>query len=220
MNQKKNKIKLLIVVVFSAIGPLLGQPVYDLSFQGMLTDIEGNRIANENFDLTVQLKRVSGSETLFEFSSATTTDQEGWFGFTISEISRFLKDGETFSDPVVIKMEFLPNSTSQWIDQGGDFIVNYTLSSRHSNQTIEMEMTRMEGSKLMVHSEDHLYAFKDQYPFAYLTGGFLITDQPPVNSQLLNDLKQWLLPEEVDEEGAASRGVKGGFPTGGYYRKK
>jgi len=217
---KKSKIYLLIAVVLSAIGPLLGQPVYDLSFQGMLTDIEGDRIANESFDLTVRLKRVSGSETLFEFSSATNTDQEGWFGFNVSEISRFLKDGESFSDPVVIRMEFLPSSNTKWIKQGEDFVVHYTLLFRQSEQTVEMEITRMEGSKLLVHTEDHLYAFKDQYPFAYLTGGFLLTDQPPVGDQLINDLKQWLLPEEADEEGAASRGVKGGFPTGGYYRKK
>jgi len=219
MNQKKNCICFLIVMVFSAIGPLVGQAVYDLNFQGLLKDIEGKRIADESFDLSVQVKRASGSETLFEFSSATQSNPEGWFGFNISEISRFLNNGEPFSDPVLIKMELLPNSSTLWIKQGEKFELSYTLSSQQTGQNYEIEMTRMEGSKLLAHSEDHLHAFKDQYPFANLTGGFLLTDQPPLSSEVINDLKQWILPEEA-EEGAGSRGVKGGFPTGGYYRKK
>jgi len=77
----------------------------------------------------------------------------------------------------------------------------------------------MEGSELVVHTENHLFAFKDQYPFAYLTGGFLITDKPPVSTQSISDLQQWLLPVDQDEDGAPSRGVKGGFPAGGYYKK-
>lgn len=219
MNQKKNCICFLIVMLFSAIGPLVGQAVYDLNFQGLLKDIEGKRIADESFDLSVQVKRASGSETLFEFSSATQSNPEGWFGFNISEISRFLNNGEPFSDPVLIKMELLPNSSTLWIKQGEKFELSYTLSSQQIGQNYEIEMTRMEGSKLLAHSEDHLHAFKDQYPFANLTGGFLLTDQPPLSSEVINDLKQWILPEEA-EEGAGSRGVKGGFPTGGYYRKK
>ena len=78
----------------------------------------------------------------------------------------------------------------------------------------------MEGTELDSYSEDHLYAFKDQYPFAYLTGGFLMTDQPPVTEQSIADLKQWLLPDDQNEDGTLSRGVKGGFPAGGYYKKK
>jgi hypothetical protein len=220
MNLNRGKINLLIVLVFSAIGPLLGQAVYDLNFQGVLTDMEGNRIANESFNLSVELKQESGSETLFEFSSATKTGPEGWFGFNISEISRFLKEGEPFSDPVLIKMEFLPNSTTTWIKQGEEFELSYNLVSKQIEQTYALEMARMEGSKLTVHSEEHLHAFKDEYPFAYLTGGFLLTDQPPLSNELISDLKLWILPQESEDEGEASRGVKGGFPTGGYYRKK
>lgn len=219
MNPKKNCICFLIVMVFAAIGPLMGQAVYDLNFQGLLKDIEGNRIAGESFDLSVQVKQATGSETLFEFSSTTQSSPEGWFGFNISEISRFLENGEPFSDPVLIKMELLPNSNTKWIKQGEKFELSYTLSSQQSRQSLVIEMTRMEGSKLMVHSEDHLHAFKDQYPFANLTGGFLLTGQPPLSEEVIEDLKQWILPEEA-EEGAGSRGVKGGFPTGGYYRKK
>ena len=53
------------------------------------------------------MKRVSGSETLFEFSSVTQTDEEGWFGFNISEISRFMKEGEPFADPFSSKWNLL-----------------------------------------------------------------------------------------------------------------
>lgn len=209
-----------MVVVFSAIGPLLGQSVYDLNFQGVLKDMDGNRIANESFNLTVQLKLVSGTETLFEFSSSTRTDQDGWFGFNINKISAILNEGEPFSEPVLIKLDFMPDSSTKWMKVEEEFKLSYTLSSQQDDQSFALEITRMEGSKMMVHSEDHLQAFKDQYPFAYLTAGFLLTDQPPISTELINDLKQWILPETAEEDGEASRGVKGGFPTGGYYRKK
>ena len=208
------------MMVLSTVGPLLGQSVYDLNFQGLLNDIEGNRISNESFDLSVQLKKVSGTEILFEFSSTTLTDQDGWFGFNISEVSRFLKEGDPFADPVLISMEFLPNDNTKWLKKEDVFKLSYTLLSRQSNQTQEFEITRMEGSELMGHSENHLHAFKDKYPFAQLTGGFLLSDQPPLTDELIDNLKLWILPEESDNADAASRGVKGGFPTGGYYKKK
>ena len=209
----------MIAVLLSTFGPLMGQAVYDLNFQGLLNDIEGNRIADESFDLSVQVKRASESEALFEFSSTTQSNADGWFGFNISEISRFLNDDEPFSEPVSINLELLPNSNTKWIKEGEKFELAYILSSKQNGESHEIEMTRREGSLLEVHSEDHLHAFKDQYPFAYLTGGFLLTDQPPLNKDVIEDLKQWILPQESNE-GSESRGVKGGFPTGGYHKKK
>jgi hypothetical protein len=220
MTLKKKLICLLSVLLGCTFGTVTGQNVYDLNFQGLLSDIEGHRVANESFDLKVELSRESGSETLFEFSSVAQSDQEGWFGFNISEISRFLNGDKPFSDPVLIKMEFVPNSSTKWIRAGEDFVLSYTLKSTTRDGQTSLEMTRMEGSKLQVHAEDHLHAFKDEYPFAYLTGGFLLSDQPPFDQELIADLKRWIVPDESDEEGAVSRGVKGGFPTGGYYRKK
>jgi len=220
MNLKKQKRNLLIALFICALCPIAGQAVYDLDFQGVLHDIDGNRVANESFNLNVQLKKPSGSDIWFEFSSVTHSDAEGWFGFHISEISRYLIGEDPFSDPVLISLEILPNSETEWIDEGGDFELSYTLSSQTDGEKKDMEMTRMEGSKLVAHSEDHFHAFKDSYPFGYITGGFLLSDQPPVEQELINDLKQWILPESSEEEGAASRGVKGGFPTGGYYKKK
>ncbi len=216
----KNKIWLLTVLACSTFGTVMGQAVYDLNFQGLLSDIEGKRIVNESFELKVQLKLVSGSETLFEFSSVSKSDEEGWFGFNISEFSGFLNENDPFSDPVLIRMEIVPSSGTKWIKPGEDFVLSYTLSSLIAEDQTSLEMTRMEGSKLMVHAEDHLHAFKDEYPFAYLTGGFLLSDQRPLAQELINDLKKWIVPEASDEEGEASRGVKGGFPTGGYYKKK
>jgi len=220
MTLKKNLICLLSVLLGGTFGTVMGQTVYDLNFQGLLSDIEGQRVVNESFDLRVELLRASGSETLFEFSSVTQSDQEGWFGFNIAEISRFLNGEDPFSDPVLIKMEFTPNSSTQWIKAGEDFLLSYTLKSITEAGQTSLQMTRMEGSNLQVHAEDHLHAFKDEYPFAYLTGGFLLSNQPPLDQELIADLKKWIVPEESDEEGAVSRGVKGGFPTGGYYKKK
>jgi len=217
MNLKKKMLFLMCTVIFTALGPVLGQPAYDLNFQGILTDIQGKSISNEQFDLSVQLRPESEQNVLFEFSSSTNTDEEGWFGFTISEISRFIMTDGKLSETVVIRMEFLPNTNTRWMKDGDDFMVTYKLEPILVDNSTQLRITRMEGTELVVHTEDHLFAFKDQYPFAYLTGGFLVTDRPPVSNQSVEDLQQWLSPDE--DEGAVSRGVKGGFPAGGYYKK-
>ncbi len=220
MNLNKKMLFLLSALMITALGSALGQPVYDLNFQGKLADIQGNSISNEQFDLSVKLKHESGQDVLFEFSSSTNTDENGWFGFTISEISRYLLKGSELSETLVVRMEFVPNDHTKWMREGDDFLVTYTLTPAVVNNVRQLKITRMEGSELASHSEDHLFAFKDQYPFAYLTGGFLMTDQPPVTEESIADLQKWLSPDGNDQDGAASRGVKGGFPAGGYYKKK
>ena len=220
MNLNKKQLFILPVAIIATIGTLIGQPTYDLNFQGMLADIQGNSISDEPFDLTVQLRPESGQDILFEFSSSTTTDEGGWFGFTISEISRYLLKNGQLSESVVVRMEFVPTENTKWMRKGEDFMVTYTVAPDKEQDSKQLKITRMEGSELVIHAEDNLYAFKDQYPFAYLTGGFLMTDKPPVTDQSVADLKQWLKPENHDGDRAASRGVKGGFPAGGYYKKK
>lgn len=219
MNLNKKKLFLMSAAMIAALGILLGQTTYDLNFQGILTDIQGKCINNEQFDLLVQLRPESEQEVLFEFSSSTKTDEEGWFGYTIREMSNFIMKDGIISKTVVIRMEFLPNENTNWIKEGDDFMVTYKVEPVEVDNSIHLKITRMEGSELVVHKENHLFAFKDQYPFAYLTGGFLITDNPPVGNQSIADLRQWLTPDDSDEDGAASRGVKGGFPAGGYYKK-
>ena len=219
MNQKKKKLFLLSAVLIAGLGIVLGQPAYDLNFQGMLADIQGKSISNDQFNLSVQLKPESNQGVLFEFNSLTMTDENGWFGFTISEISRYLRKGSELSETLIVRLEVLPNDHTKFLRKGDDFMVTYTLSPYEENNSTQLKITRIEGSELDSYSEDHLYAFKDVYPFAYLTGGFIMTDQPPVSEQSIADLKQWLKPDENDD-GAQSRGVKGGFPAGGYYKKK
>lgn len=219
MNLIKKKLILLLAVLSAPMGIILAQSSYDMNFQGMLADIQGNSISNEPFDLSVQLRDEAGREVLFEFTSSTSTDENGWFGFTISEISRYLLKDGVLSESVVVRMEFLPNAETKWLRKGDDFMVTYAIAPVTVDNARQLKITRMEGTELVVFAEDHLYAFKDQYPFAYLTGGFLITDQPPVSAQSETDLKQWMFPEDQRGEGAASRGVKGGFPAGGYYKK-
>ena len=220
MNLIKSKSGFLIVLLFSVLAPLWGQSDYHLNFQGVLTDIEGERICNDQFDLVVKLQYKSDQEILLELRNSITSDGEGWFNFDIEEISGYiLKDGIPAS-PLLIKMEFLPNSNTRWIGQDEDFMVTYTLSAQQEENLLEVKISRMEGSVLIAHSEEHFYVFKDQYAFAYLTGGFLIADHHPAEEQLLEDLKIWISPAEDEESEAHSRGVKGGFPTGGYHRTK
>lgn len=220
MNLILTKFYLLIVLLISTLAPSWGQSDYHLSFEGNLSDIEGEKISNDQFDLVVELQYKSDQEVLYEFRKSLSSDQEGWFGFNIEEISGYiLKDGIP-APPLVIHMEFLPNSNTIWLDQDGDFTVSYTLSAQQKEGVLELKMTRMEGSTLILHSEELIYVFKDQIPFAYLTGGFLLSDQSPPDEQLLKDLKTWITPTEDEESDARSRGVKGGFPTGGYHRTK
>jgi len=49
-------------------------------------------------------------------------------------------------------------------------------------------------------------------------GGFLLSDAPPIDQNSVGDLRQWIVPDPTDS-GAATRGVKGGFPKGGYRKK-
>ncbi|MCK4746974.1 MAG: hypothetical protein KAT15_08065 [Bacteroidales bacterium] len=214
----KKQLILVAAVLFGLLVSGTGQTSIDLNYQGMLADIQGNRITKEQFDLSIKVLSEPGT-VLWETKSVMETDEEGWFGFPIRDVSRFLLDEGQIKETIVIRMEFLPNATTKWMRKGDDFMVSYTLKPSLIDDNIQLTMTRMEGSELVIHSEDHLYAFKDLYPFAYLTGGFLLTDKPPVNRSSKDDLRQWLSPDEEMKEGAASRGVKGGFASGGYRKK-
>jgi hypothetical protein len=219
MNLIRNKFFALGSLILMVMIPLSGQSDYHLYFQGQLNDIEGAHISNDQFNLRVNLKNKAGQEIKSGAAFANSTDQDGWFGFVIKEISGYmLKDGNLVL-PVVIVLEFSPNEHTNWIGENEDFMVSYTLSPILRDNHMELEITRLEGSSLMAQSEEQIYIFKDQLPFAYLTGGFLITTHDPVDEELIADLKTWITPTE-EEPDAASRGVKGGFPTGGYHKKK
>ena len=205
---------LLILVSASA------QYNYEMKFAGRLADIQGKAICNEAFDLSVQLTREGDYKVFFEIDTSASSNNEGWFEYTISEISQYLLKEDGHTHPMVIRMELLPNEKTKWMKEGEDFMVFYILEPATDSINTQLTMTRLEGSTLLKHTEDHLVAFKDLDPFSYLLGGFLITDQPPMGDQSISDLKQWLSPEDQDIEGGASRGVKGSFPSGGYKPKK
>ncbi len=209
----------LTLLLFSLLTITNGQQIYDLNFQGRLMDKNGQGVGAEEFNLKVQLKPASKDVVLYEFSSLTRSDEQGMFGFTIKAISNFLSEGGGDPKAVRILMEFRPAPGTSWLRQDEEFMVSYTLIPVAGNNANKFKMTRLEGSELFVHFEDHLYAFKDQSPFAYLVGGFLLTDKLPISSQSIDDLRQWLSPDLQPSDAPASRGVKGGFPKGGYYRK-
>jgi hypothetical protein len=219
MNLMKKQFLLITAALTALVINAAGQPAIEMNFQGVLTDGEGMAISNEQFDFTVKLMTAEPGKTdLWSYSSSTRTDEEGWLSFSVPEFSQyFLKNG-TIQEPVVIRLEFLPNENTCWIRKGEDFMVSYTLTPTLKDDGIHLQMSRMEGSELEEHLEDHLYVFKDEYPFAYLTGGFLFTDTPPLSANSMDDLRQWISPDPT-ESGAASRGVKGGFPQGGYRKK-
>jgi hypothetical protein len=195
-----------------------GQTI-DMNFQGLLTDGQGKEIVNEPFDFVVKLMTADAAKAeLCKQVYAIQTDEGGWFSFSIPEISSYLMVEDHMRDNLVIRMEFLPNATTRWLKSGQDFMVSYTLSPVMKEETIYLKMTRMEGSELTTHLEENLYVFKDEYPFAYLTGGFLLTDAPPLDEASPQDLRTWILPDPA-ESGEATRGVKAGFPKGGYKKR-
>ena len=208
----------LFTLLFSGI-LASGQTSIDLNFQGLLTDADGASFASENFDFTVKLiSSEPGRGDLWSQSEAISTDENGWLTFFIPEISQYLNMEEDEKNSVVVRMEFSPNSSTTWLGQGEDFLITYTLTPTKKDETIHLKMSRMDGIELTDHLEDHLYAFKDEYPFAFLTGGFLLTDAPPLDKSSIDDLKQWISPD-LSESDPATRGVKGGFPKGGYRKR-
>ncbi|RPI43054.1 MAG: hypothetical protein EHM46_04485 [Bacteroidetes bacterium] len=214
-----NRFALLTAWILSGFLSLAGQSSIDLTFQGLLSDIQGKRIANEKFELLLNVVSAADQTILWEALSSTGTDEEGWFSFSINGISAYLLENGKMSRPLVIQMSFLPGKGTRWLRQGDDFQVSYSLTPLMVEGEVRLKMTRTEGSELVTHTEDHLFAFKDQYPFAYLTGGFLVSDKPPISNGSVEDLQQWLSPDSEMEEDAASRGIKGGFPVGGYRKK-
>lgn len=196
-----------------------GQPSIEMNFQGMLTDSNGEAISDEQFNLTVKLMSATQGETeLWSNASKMETNDQGWFSFTVPEISPYLMEDEEIKGSLVISLEFYPTDQTTWMKNGQDFMVSYTLTPTLRNEAIYLKMTRMEGSELTFHLQENLYSFKDEYPFAYLTGGFLLTDAPPLEEQIVDEFRNWIVPDE--EAGSSTRGVKGGFPKAGYSRKR
>ena len=219
MNIIKKPITLIIAALFCLVFSAVGQPAIELNFQGVLSDGMGEKISNEPFDFTAKLMSAeTGKTELWKCSSSAQTDEEGWFSFSVPEISQFLMQDSIIQETIVIHLEFLPNDKTSWLRKGEEFMVSYTLTPTMKDNSIYLKMSRMEGSELTDHLEENLYAFKDEYPFAYLTGGFLLTDAPPLHSNAVDDLRQWISPDPTDS-GASTRGVKGGFPQGGYRKK-
>ena len=220
MSQITRKICTVLLAHLLILATASGQHIYEMKFAGKLADIQGKAICNEAFNLSVQLTREGEYKILYEINTTAASDDEGWFEYTISDISQYLLKEDGNAHPMVIKMELLPNEKTKWMKEGEDFMVFYILKPVQGSIDNQLIMTRLEGSTLLKHSEDRLLAFKDLDPFSYLLGGFLITDQAPMSDQSMSDLKQWISPEDQDIEGGASRGVKGSFPSGGYKRKK
>ena len=208
----------LLLSIISSAG-ILAQPVIELRFQGLLTDGNGQRITGDSFEMTVKLTNAAPGQTeLWKESKRIQSDEDGWIAFTIPDVAPYIMNNGNPGEAVVISLECLPNNQTRWLGKGEDFMVSYTLTPSKKGNEIHLKMTRMEGSELTDHFQDNLSVFKDEYPFAYLTGGFLLSDTPPVNESYTEDLKEWIAPSGSDEK-TATRGIRGGFVVGGNKKK-
>jgi len=69
----KKQLVLITTTLFTMLAFVAGQPNIDLNFQGMLADIQGKKINNEQFDLNVKLMSESNQTIYWETSSSTHT---------------------------------------------------------------------------------------------------------------------------------------------------
>jgi len=219
MNAKiRSTVYFLSALLFFSVNTY-GQTALELRFQGLMTDANGMRISEDPFEMTVKLMNAAPGQTeLWKLSSQVQTDEAGWIAFTIPDIAPYILNNGSTGEAVVITLEFFPIDKTRWLARGDDFMVSYTLTPSIKGNSIDLKMTRMEGSELTDHFADHLSVFKDEYPFAYITGGFLLSDALPVSETTMLDLREWIAPSQ--EEGqTATRGVRKGFPQGGATRK-
>ena len=218
MNLLKKQLMLFGACLIITVSASMAQPMVKLTFQGMLTDIQGNHISNEQFKLSISILSIPDENILWQENTISLTDDEGWFGFNLNDITPYLINNGEMNQALSVNLNFMPNENTRWMRKGEDFLVSYSITPIMKNDSLDFEMTRMEGSALTIHKDKHLIAFKDEYPFAYLTGGFVLTDKPVDDAA--SDLQQWISPVEEVDEGRSTRGVKGGFPAGGYRKNK
>lgn len=212
-NSKYTSLVLTILCAFTLTA--FGQSQLELNIQGLLSD-KGELIADDQFNLLVNLDSPDAEgEILWSYSEHVSSNASGWFGLSIPEISQYLDIEGDAQAPLRITMKFSPNSNTKWNISGGELVVIYNILPDSGNNPENMKISRDDGVELIAH--DQFLAFKDIYPYAYLTSGFLFTDTPPVTVEDKENLRQWISPEPTDPD--STRGVKGGFPKGGYRKK-
>lgn len=89
------------------------QSQIELSVQCLLSDA-GEKITNEQFELNVKLNYTGENENLWQYSETRTTDESGWFNFSIPAISQYLDLEGNAQKPLIITMRFLPTSYTKW----------------------------------------------------------------------------------------------------------
>jgi len=211
---KALKIAPITAILLCIGGSVLAQTSIAMNFQGLLKDRDGAHIVSESFDLTVKLMNPEkAASELWMREGEISTDKEGWLSFSVEDIVPFLNEGQA-TQTLIIWLEFMPNNKTHWLNEGESLMLNYTLTATYKNEGIGLTMKRIEGSDLTYDIDSQLYAFKDEYPYANLTGGFILTDEPPLYDGAVNDLRLWMLPPPSE-----TRGVRGGFPKGGYRKR-
>jgi hypothetical protein len=207
---------LLLCLLFLSLNLLdiQAQGTIQLHFEGQMMNISQEAIKSDEFKLVIKIREGMSREAIYELRILKKTDQEGWFGFTIGDFHELLYKDQ--ASVLTVDLEFYPTPESHWIEQGEDFIVKYDLKKVIRNDSLLIEIERIEGSKgpklEFFASGERLY-FYDTYPFAYLQGGFAFTFME------LNDTGK-LRSYISGENEVKSRGIKGGFPVGGYRKNK
>ena len=221
---KPRTIKNLIIalLLFTTMFSGYSQGSVRLNFEGIMKDIEENRIAEDEFKLLINVISNPSGDILLEKSHTLLTDKQGWFGFDIGEFDRFFSMDQSGTSTIFINLELIPTRNSKWIEQGRNFPVSYKILKVTKSDSLLFEIARMEGSRaeeLRFSNLDDMLFFRDTYPFGYLQGGFMISLD--LSSEKLAILRN-IIDEDSDASGEAtkSRGVKGGFAVGGYRKTK
>ncbi len=207
--------QLIPTIILLALPLFLCAQQTHLKFQGLLSDFHKDPIANESFSLSIELIPAKSPTAVWSNTIACSSSETGWFGFDIENMEKWLSEEQGHD----IKMVLLFRATEPtgWIKEGEDFELSYTFKASQSAGLNAIVITRTDGAELIKHGEDDFAAFKDSYPFGYITGGFMLSQVPLDQERANADLREWIIPGKSPE--GPSRAVKGGFHSGGYRKR-
>ncbi|MEZ5069851.1 MAG: hypothetical protein R2751_02500 [Bacteroidales bacterium] len=209
---------ILVPALFLLSLPLktLAQTDPDLTFLGLLTDRDGNSLGKETLHVRLQLYPKTSQTPLFASERDAVTDENGWFQLLVEDLLS-CGDGTDFPREITLDLTLVGTKKTTFLAEGEEFQLRYSLVFQGGSENQNPFITRLDGVRLTEHAESELFVCKDEYPFGWVTGGFVWTDRSTVRKQAVKDLQEWIRPQT--EGDGVNRGLKGGFP-GGSYKKQ
>lgn len=222
--KRTKRILSLLTILLTGTLILSGQKPVTIVYQGTLTDMEGEIIANKQIRADLSFLDEQGN-SVYSVIEEDRISENGTFDLTVMDIPEWISDDNAYR----IRITLYSTTGENWL-MDGTFDLDYTLTAEKAGNAYTYTLKRFEGLILDARNEGQLWQFNDLYPFAYLSSRFMIS----FNS----DIKE---PEDVEilcneffnapgrgedammekaapaaESKTRSRGLKGGYAVGGY----